>query len=152
MTGQTLTLTARGIVTFTDENGGTGTVPELVQRLRRAGAAPDDVQAVLLLAGAVKSQARLLRRIDVLEPLARSHANFVAGREIGHMFRGIGQAKQAEVRRLAKQRGLKLKGRALWNHIADLIDVKWTQVRQVLDPPKRKAPRKKPKPKQRKPR
>lgn len=117
MTGPTLTLTAIGVVTFTDANGGTGTVPELVQRLRRAGAAPDDVQAVLLLAGAVKSQAQLLRRIDVLTPLARTRVKLEAGRDIRNMGRGIGKENRDEVRRLAELHGpayARKSARALW--------------------------------------
>lgn len=109
------------------------------------------MQAVLLFAGLVKAQARLVQRVTTLEPLAAPRVKFEAGRDIRNMGRGISETKKAEVRRLAKLHAPRFKSdRSLRAHIAKQTGLTADQVRQELNPPKRKAPRKKPKPKQRK--
>lgn len=146
-------LTTSGSVTIFRDDGKADTMEQLLTRLRDAGVARDDVQAVLLLAGAVKSQARLLQRIDALTPLAAPRVKFETGRDVRNLGRGIGQAKRTKVLQLAETHGPRFKSaRSLREYIHKQTGLTVGQVRQVLAPPKRKAPRTKPKPKPRNPR
>lgn len=134
-------LTTSGSVTIFRDDGKADTVEQLLTRLRDAGVARDDVQAVLLMAGAIKSQARLLRRIEVMEPLARTGATGRANLDIRNMKRGVPRLKEKEIRRLAETLAPRFKSRrSLHAAIARQVpDVTVPQVRQVLDPPKRKS-------------
>lgn len=141
----TLRIGPSGNVQLIDDDGRPVPLAELEQRLRRAagaarsaGADPRDVQAVLILAGVVKTQARLLQRIEVMEPLARSRAQAGAALDIVNLTRGLPRPKQAQIRRLAAELQPRFKSaRSLYAAVARQSDVTPAQARQVLNPPKR---------------